>query len=358
MIPDRSGIIPDYQLIFRIFAAVKKKLFIASLSLLIVLAGLTAYVGLQLYGTAFHTGQEVKIRIRKGWDLQKLADELEKKALLDRKEQFVAWAGRLGYQNVKPCTISIQPGDGLKQVIDRLKANRNQTTNVVIRGSMDARSLAEALAARIEVAEDSVTAALKNQRILAAIGFDDTTWPALFIPNTYNVYVSTELGPFLNRMKKEYDNFWNADRLALAKKQGFSPLEVSVIASIVTKESNQTAEYGTIAGVYINRLRKGMLLQADPTVVYALGKAKRLYRPDTRINSPYNTYVNKGLPPGPICIPDIPAIEAVLHYQSHDYLYFCAKTDNSGTHVFARTLEEHNRNAAAFHNWLDSRGIR
>lgn len=336
----------------------KKKLLIVSFAVLFVLSGMAVYLGLQLYGTAFHTPSEVKIRIRKSWDLQKLAGELEKRALLDKKEAFVAWAGRLGYQRVKPCTISIYPGDGLKQVIDRLKANRYQTVNVVIRGSMDAGSLAQALATKIEVEEDSVLLALKNPDMLAVYGFNDTTWQALFIPNTYNVYVSTEWRPFLARMKKEYDNFWNADRLAQAGKQGLSPLQVAVMASIVTKESNQTSEYLNIAGVYINRLRKGMRLQADPTVVFARGKAGRLYLPDTRISNPYNTYVNKGLPPGPICIPNIPAIEAVLHYQSHDYLYFCAKTDNSGTHAFARTLEEHNRNAAAFHQWLDARGIK
>jgi UPF0755 protein len=152
----------------------------------------------------------------------------------------------------------------------------------------------------------------------------------------------------MERMLKEYKAFWNADRLTLAGKQGLVPLQVSIIASIVTRESNQTSEYKNIAGVYINRLRKGMLLQADPTVTFARGYEGRVLFKDLEINSPYNTYKNKGLPPGPICIPNISSIEAVLSYESHNYLYFCASPELNGFHSFATDLRTHNKNRALY----------
>jgi UPF0755 protein len=133
--------------------------------------------------------------------------------------------------------------------------------------------------------------------------------------------------------------------------------EVIALASIVTKESNKAEEYEKIAGVYLNRLRKGMLLQADPTVVFARGKSGRVWAADLNIQSPYNTYIHAGLPPGPICIPNLQSIEAVLNYKQHNYLYFCARADFSGYHDFATNLAEHNRNAAAFHRAMNERGI-
>lgn len=336
----------------------KKKIFIAAGIVLAIVAGIAAYLGAQLFSKAFLNTAEVQIRVRSQWTLQQLAAELQKKAYLENLDQFVIWAERLGYQKVKPCTIRIKPGASLKQVIDLLKANRYQTVNVVVRGSMDAESLAEMLAQRVEIDRDSFLQVLKQPSALKEYGFNDTTWQALFIPNTYNLFVSTGQATFLKRMKKEYDAFWNAERRSKAEKQNLTPLQVAIIASIVTKESNQTAEYSNIAGVYINRLRKGMLLQADPTVVFARGKTGRVYAWDLKIASPYNTYIHQGLPPGPLCIPNTPAVEAVLNYGKHDFLYFCAKPDNSGSHTFAETLQEHNRNADAFHRYLNSRGIR
>jgi UPF0755 protein len=194
--------------------------------------------------------------------------------------------------------------------------------------------------------------------MLIPFGFNDTTWPALFIPNTYNLYASTEAPELLKRMNKEYDKFWDSKRIQRSVIQRLTCKEVITLASIVTKESNKTDEYEKIAGVYLNRLRKGMLLQADPTVVFARGKAGRVWAADLAIQSPYNTYIHPGLPPGPICIPNLQSIEAVLNYKQHDYLYFCAKADFSGYHDFATNLADHNRNAAAFHRAMNERGIK
>jgi UPF0755 protein len=159
-------------------------------------------------------------------------------------------------------------------------------------------------------------------------------------------------------MEKEYQKFWNSKRVQRSIVQRLTCKEVITIASIVTKESNKTDEYENIAGVYLNRLRKNMLLQADPTVVFARGKAGRVWAADLAIQNPYNTYIHPGLPPGPICIPNVASIEAVLNYKQHDYLYFCAKPDFSGYHAFARNLQEHNNNAAAFHQALNARNIK
>ena len=153
-------------------------------------------------------------------------------------------------------------------------------------------------------------------------------------------------------MKGEYDKFWNAERLELAKKIGLSPVQVSILASIVNKETNKTDEMARIAGVYLNRLKSGWLLQADPTLVFAVGdfELKRVLNVHKEVESPYNTYKYAGLPPGPICIPSF----AVLHAEKHNYYYFCAKEDFSGYHNFAKTLAEHNRNAQRYQRALNN----
>jgi UPF0755 protein len=266
-------------------------------------------------------------------------------------------AKNVGYAVPRPCTITIEPNDNVYSIIQQLKANRNQTVNLTIQGSMDAASLSRLFASYLEIDADSFMLLLKSSSTLQSSGFNDTTWPALFIPNTYNLYVATETDELLVRMVKEYNRYWNNKKLQRCNNQGLTINEVITLASIVTKESNKTDEYEKIAGVYLNRLRKGMLLQADPTVVFARGKAGRVWAADLMIQSPYNTYIHPGLPPGPICIPNLQSIDAVLNYKKHEFLYFCAKSDFSGYHDFASNLAEHNRNAAAFHRAMNERGI-
>lgn len=309
-------------------------------------------------GNAISGKEPVKIRIRKGWSLRQLADSMSEKAGLKHPGVFVFFAEKAGYSIPKPCTIILSYGDNIYGIIRELKANRNQTVNVTIQGSMDAESISKLFASRLEVDADSFLAMLKSPAALKSYGFNDTTWAALFIPNTYNLYASTETPELLKRMVKEYDDFWNSKRIQRSIIQRLTSKEVITLASIVTKESNKTDEYEKIAGVYLNRLRKGMLLQADPTVVFARGKAGRVWASDLAIQSPYNTYIHPGLPPGPICIPNLQSIEAVLNYKQHNYLYFCAKSDFSGYHDFAINLADHNRNAAAFHRAMNERGIK
>jgi UPF0755 protein len=343
-----------------IFAAVKqtgrKKSMLITISVLITGVLLILYL---LFGAAVKTNNVENIRIRKNWTLQQLSDTLQRRAGLQYPGLFRVLARTMGYSSPKPCDISIVQGDGLYAIVQKLKENRNQTVNVTIQGSMDAVSLSRLFASKLEVDADSFIFILKSRTAMQAYAdFNDTTWPALFIPNTYNLYAATETPELLKRMAKEYDKFWNPKRIQRSIIQRLTCMEVMTIASIVTKESNKSDEYEKIAGVYINRLRKGMLLQADPTVVFARGKTGRVWSADLTIPSPYNTYIHSGLPPGPICIPNLQSIEAVLNYKQHDYLYFCARADFSGYHDFATNLADHNRNAAAFHRAMNERGIK
>ena len=181
----------------------------------------------------------------------------------------------------------------------------------------------------------------------------------MFIPNTYEVYWDTNIDSFLKRMQKEYKAFWNEDRKAKAQKIGLSPTEVSTLASIVEEEATYSDEYPIVAGLYLNRLKKGMRLEADPTVKFAVGDfgLRRILFKHLETESPYNTYKNTGLPPGPIRVPSIKAIDGTLSPAQHNYLFMCAKEDLSGRHNFSTTLAEHSRNATKYQRALNERGI-
>ena len=199
-----------------------------------------------------------------------------------------------------------------------------------------------------------------REEVWAECGFNKENFMGMFLPNTYEVYWTITPQKFVERMKKEYDKFWNVERKAKANEIGLTPQQVSVLASIVCEETNYAPEMPRIAGVYMNRLNKGMKLDADPTVKFALGDPtiKRILFRHLDVDSPYNTYKNQGLPPGPITIPSIKAIDAVLGYEKHNYLYFCASPAMDGTHRFARTLVEHNRNAREYQSVLNKKKIK
>lgn len=207
---------------------------------------------------------------------------------------------------------------------------------------------------------DSLSAILNSQESCNAYGFDTETIKAMFLPDTYEFYWTVTPQRFVERMHEYYAQFWNDERMTKAQKAGLSPLEVSTLASIVEEETAMRDEMPIVAGLYINRLRRGIPLQADPTVKYAVGDftLRRILNKHLETPSPYNTYLNTGLPPAPIRIPSKAAIEAVLNYRTHNYLYMCAKEDFSGYHNFATTLSEHNRNAARYHSVLNRRGIK
>ncbi len=220
--------------------------------------------------------------------------------------------------------------------------------------------LAGALARQTEPDSLAWLAMLEEGPLADSLGFAPHTFLAMFIPNSYEVYWNTTPRRLAERMKKEYDRFWTPERLAKAEALNLTPVEVSTLASIVYEETKMSDEMPRVAGVYLNRLRRGMPLQADPTVKFAVGDPtiRRVLNRHLTVDSPYNTYLHRGLPPGPIAMPSIRTIDAVLNPEKHDYLYFCAAPDFSGYHLFARNLAAHNRNAQAYARALNQAGIR
>ena len=246
------------------------------------------------------------------------------------------------------------------RVARMLKLGLQTPVRVSINNARIPAQLAQKLARQIDADSTAIMQVLTSPEVARGVGFDSVTLFSMFIPNTYEFYWTVTPEEFVQRMKREYDRFWTPGRDALRERSGLSRLEVMTLASIVYEETRKTDEMPRIAGVYVNRLRKGMPLQADPTVKYAMQDfgLRRILHKHLKYESPYNTYRNKGLPPSPICMPGIDAIDAVLNYEVHDYHFFCARATFDGYHNFARTLREHNANARAYSAELNRRKIK
>ena len=238
--------------------------------------------------------------------------------------------------------------------IKALGSGGQEPVNVTFTSVRLRRDLAEKITKNIGFSPREFDEALDAFVATNQEGFTKDNILTLFIPNTYQVYFNINPEDFIGRMEQEYQKFWNDERKAQAKEIGLTPIEVSILASIVQAETAKQDEAPVVAGLYINRLKKGIALQADPTLKFALGDftIKRVLNEHKEVNSPYNTYKYAGLPPGPINIPGIAMIDAVLHYQKHRYFYMCAKEDFSGYHNFANSLEEHNVNARRYQRAL------
>lgn len=241
-----------------------------------------------------------------------------------------------------------------------LRGGRQATVKLVIPVVHTLSDLAGRLSKQLQYDSLTLNRVFHDAHLLREYGVDTTTLACLFIPNTYEVYWNITPEKLLDRMQKEQKEYWTNSRIRKAKEAGLTPNEAYTLASIVEQESTNPDERPMIAGMYINRLHKNMRLQADPTVKFALQNftLRRIMKNHLSVDSPYNTYRNAGLPPGPICIPSLDAIEAVLNYTHHDYLYMCAKADFSGTHSFAVTYEEHLKNAHDYAEELNKRGVK
>ena len=255
---------------------------------------------------------------------------------------------------------AISNGESTFNVMRKLRNGQQTAVKLTIPESRTMEKLAAALSNRLMVDSAEVATALKDNGYVKRWGYDTCTIPALFVPNTYEVYWNTTLDHLLDRMTKEHDAFWNKERREKAEAAGLTLEEVCTLASIIDEETANNEEKPMIAGMYLNRLRAGMPLQADPTVKFALKNfaLRRIYHDMLFYDSPYNTYRYEGLPPGPIKIASIKGIDAVLNNIHHDYLYMCAKEDFSGTHNFAVTYSEHLRNAARYAKALNERNIK
>jgi len=281
------------------------------------------------------------------------------------EKTFYKAAEKLDYlENQKTGRYKISKDIGNNDIVNSLKFN-NTPVNVIFNNQERIENLAGRVSKQIYEDSASLVKAFKDKNFLSINNFNNDNVLSMFIPNSYEVYWNIKPEDFRDKMLTEYNKFWNQQRTKKAEQLGLSKLEVISLASIVQKESVKVDERPTIAGVYINRLRKRMRLQADPTVIFSIKDYYKnfdtiirrvLYR-DLRLKSRYNTYRINGLPPGPIAMPDISAIDAVLDYEKHNYIFFVADPYNRGYHLFARNLSEHNRNKRVYTRWLNSRGI-
>lgn len=254
---------------------------------------------------------------------------------------------------------AIRPNENVYHVFSRLYRGYQEPTNLTIGNVRTLDRLARNVGRQLMIDSAEIATVLNDSAFRQKLGYSKETMPTLFIPETYQVYWDMSVDDFFLRMQKEHDKFWNRERLAKATALGMTPEEVSTLASIVEEETNNTEEKPMVAGLYINRLQKGMPLQADPTIKFALQDfgLRRITNEHLDVKSPYNTYLNAGLPPGPIRIPSPVGIDAVLNYAKHDYIYMCAKEDFSGTHNFASNYAEHMRNARKYWKALNERKI-
>jgi UPF0755 protein len=297
-----------------------------------------------------------------GTDYATLADSLRAGEKIRFMTTFELYSKRIGLtERVKPGHYVLREGMNVVEIARMLNLGEQTPVNVVVRTSRLPGILAARVATQLEADSASLHAAMRDGDIVRRHGFDsELEMFSMFIPNTYEMWWTATPEEFVERMKKEYDRFWNESRTARLGRTRLSRMEAITLASILVEETLKTDEMPTMAGVYINRLRTGMPLQADPTVKYALGDftLRRILNRHLRTPSPYNTYVNRGLPPTPITMPSIAAIDAVLDFKEHKYIYFCAKEDFSGYHNFAETYSQHLANARRYTAELNRRGIR
>ena len=254
----------------------------------------------------------------------------------------------------------IEPGWSNRQIISVLRAGIQSPVRVTVSTGRTIEEIAGIVAKKIEPDSIEILSLLRDSALLAENGFNEASIIGMIIPDTYEMYWNVEAKSFFNKMKKEYDKYWSgSNREALLTELAMTKNEVSTLASIVEKESIQESERPIIAGLYLNRLKRGIPLQADPTVVYGVGDftIRRVLNRHLQYDSPYNTYLYTGLPPGPICMPSKSSLDAVLKAETHDYLFMCAKPGYNGAHSFATTNAQHERNAAIYRKWLNEQNI-
>ena len=334
--------------------------------IIIIVFTIGSLVGYNLYSRIYNSNVNETTFIyipsnAKFTDIQKLIDPY-----LNNPKSFVWVAEKKNYPNkVRAGKFKIKRGMSNDDLVNHLRGGKAETVKLTFNNQDSYEKLAGRIAIQIEADSISILNAMKETEFLVQNEFNEQTGLAMYIPNSYDFYWNTSPRQFRDRMLKEYQNYWNEDRIERAKSKNLTPIEVVTLAAIVQKETSKVKERPKVAGLYLNRLDDNWPLQADPTIIYALKQKygqdstfMRVLNKDLRIDSPYNTYQNIGLPPGPIAMPDISSVEAVLHPQNHTYYYMCASITKMGEHEFARTLREHNRNARKYQKWVNDQGIK
>lgn len=339
-----------------------KKLILLILGLLLVLGSV---LGISLYSKIFkgNTVEEGYLYIPTGSNFDEVENSI--RPFLKRVKPFVLVAEKLNYpEAVKPGKYKISKGMSNFELVKMLRSGNQTMVNLSFNNQDTFEKLAGRISQQIEADSISLLKAFNDTVFINDAGFAPATAIGMYIPNSYEFYWNTTAEDFMSKMLNEHNKFWDAIRLEKAKKLNLTKNEVITLASIVQKETATVRERPIVAKLYLNRLASDWPLQADPTIIFAL-KAKlgndmvikRVFSKDLQIDSPYNTYKNTGLPPGPISMPDISSIEAVLNPANHDYYYMCASVTTFGTHEFAKTLDQHNKNAAKYQQWLNKQGV-
>ncbi len=337
----------------------RKKL-IWGLSLLIFAGLMMSYIYYQKIFSPNVAKDKAYLYIHSNAVFDDVMQSLKMDSLLIDPASFEWLAQKKAYsENIKAGKYLLKSGMSNNQLINMLRSGNQEAVNLVFNNIRTNEQLAGKIGKQIEADSLILIDFFNNSQLLAKYNISPEDLRILFIPNTYKLWWNTSAEKLMDRIKEEYEKFWTEERDAKAYTAGLSRKEVAIIASIVEEETNKKDERPTVASVYINRLRKNMLLQADPTVKYAVGdfSLKRILNKHLEYDSPYNTYKYQGLPPGPICIPSISSIDAVLANKSTDYLYFCAKEDFSGYHNFAKNINEHLANARRYQKALNQRKI-
>jgi UPF0755 protein len=335
------------------------KFIIIFFALAFIVVGVRAY---QLYQYIFEENvkSDYILLIKDGFNFEQVTDSLLANNVLLNYKAFNWVSKKKKYpDNVKPGRYIFQKGKNTNEIVNMLRGGMQKPVDVTFNNVRFKEDLAGKVSKYIQADSLSILNLFYDEKNIQELGFTRETFRAMFIPNTYEFYWTTTAKEFETRMHSEYQKFWNESRLKKAETINLSPVEVIILASVVQSETAKNQELKTIAGLYINRLKRGQMLQADPTVKYAVGdfSLKRILNKHLEIESPYNTYKFAGLPPGPINFPEVSSIDAVLDYEKHNYIYMCAKEDFSGFHNFAATIKQHNINAEKYRNALNENRI-
>lgn len=336
------------------------KILLAVSVLLLVVGG---YFGLNMYKTYLAsnvTGNEKYIYIKTGATYDDFLNNLASKEILKDLNTFKAAAGKMNLANtLKPGRYALKSGMNNRTLINKLKSGNQDAVSLKFQNIRKKENFAAYLAKNMEADSLSFIKLLDSAAFVEKYGFNTENVYTMFIPNTYEFYWNSSPTDFFEKMLKQYNKFWNSERKQKVAALNLSPIQVSILASIVDAEALYDKEMPTIAGLYLNRLNRGILLQADPTVIFANDDftIKRVLNSHLASNSKYNTYKYGGLPPGPIMMPSIKAIDAVLNKENNNYIYMCAKEDFSGYHAFAETREQHEINANKYRAAMNKRNI-
>lgn len=338
------------------------RIILITLLLVIAIVGVLGYSKYKkVVAPNITTEENFSLYIDSDAKMESVTQQFRDANILNDEASFYWWATQKDLENnLHPGRYILKNGMSNREIVNLLMSGRQTPVNVTFNNIRTKKDFAGRIGEQIEADSVDFIHFFDTSAYFNSLGLTKDNFMTLFIPNTYELYWNTDAASFVKRMEKEHTVFWTAARLNKAKEIGLTPEEVYILASIVYSENDRASdEASRIAGVYMNRLHKGMKLEADPTVKFAIGDfaKKRIYFDDLEIESPYNTYKYTGLPPGPIHMPPIKYIDAVLNYEKSDYLFLCGRGDGSGRHYFAKTLSEHNKNRDMYIKTLNKLGI-